>query len=40
MKLLAVGDVRHRLGEVSGQDLADAPCIVKCMEVDEEFVVG
>ena len=40
MKLLTIGDIWYRLGEVSRQDLTEAPCVVKHMEVDEESVVG
>lgn len=40
MKLLMIGNIWYGLGEVSRQDLAEAPCVVKRMEVDEEFVVG
>lgn len=40
VKFLAIGNIRHGRSEFSGQDLTKAPCVVKRMEIDEEFVMG
>ena len=40
VKFLAIGNIWHRSSEFSGQDLTKAPCVVKHMKIDEEFVMG
>lgn len=39
MELLTISDIWSGCGEVSGQNLTEAPRVVKCVKVDEEFVV-
>lgn len=39
MELLTIDNVWDGLGEVSGEDLTDKLCVVKCMKVDKKNIM-
>lgn len=36
VELLTINNIWHWLGEILGQDLTKAPCIVKCVKIDKK----
>ena len=40
VELFTICNIWHGLSKVPGKDLTETPRVVKCVEVDEKFVMG